>query len=312
MKFTNKYKLPKALMRAIEHLVNEPHNRPGEYSVTTLLLGSKEVQLTNRHFEEIEVDVSKELWAVFGTAIHALLERNTRIEDGSISEHAMRHAVRANDGSIVGYITGKCDLLTESSDGPVLEDYKTTKALAVKFTDTTNKWREQLACYCALLQYEEQTFVRHARIIALLKDWSELEAKRSPDYPEAPVVVLNWEFTDSDIADAYQKMLDGFWKQHAASQLADDEIEPCSFEERWAKESRYAIVKAGATKAAKLCSTRDEALQLIQTKYGPKLYGIEERPGEDTKCLYYCKAKDFCDYYEKKYCVQLKSPETKQ
>ena len=309
MRFTNKYKLPAALVRAVEHLVNEPHNKPGEYSVTTLLLGPKEVQLTNRHFEEIEVDVSKELWAVFGTAIHALLERNTRIEDGSLSEHAMRYCVRGEHGEVLGYITGKCDLLTDSGEGVILEDYKTTKTQAVKFEDTTNKWREQLAGYCGMLEHVEGIFVRKVRIIALLKDWSEVEAKRNPDDPDAPVAVLNWDFTDDDVERAFNKLLDNFHKQRAASQLSDDEIEPCTFEERWAKETRYAVVKAGAAKATKVCNTRDEALQLIKTKYGPETYGIEERPGEDTKCLFFCKAKEFCNYYKKKYCVQLKKKE---
>lgn len=309
MRFTNKYKLPAALVRAVENLVNEPHNKPGEYSVTTLLNGPKEVQLMNRHFDEIEVDVNKELWAVFGTAIHALLERNARVEDGQISEYSMRYEMHNTSGKVVGAITGKCDLLSDTEEGITLEDYKTTKAMAIKFADTTSKWEEQLAGYCALLQFTEGIIVRRVRIIALLKDWSEMEAKRNEDYPDAPVAVLEWKFEDEQIAKVWEKMQHRFWAQYAASLMEDDEIAPCSFEERWAKESRYAIVRAGATKATKVCATRDEALQLIKTKFGPELYGVEERLGEDTKCLYFCKAKEFCSYYKEHYKIQLKPKE---
>lgn len=313
MKFTNKYNLPEALVRAVQHLVNEPHNKPGEYSVTTLLLGPKEVHLTNRHFEEIEVDVSKEIWAVFGTAIHALLERNTRVEDGSISEYSLRYEVHSDEDpdKVIGAITGRCDLLTDSEKGPTIEDYKTTKAAAVKFADTLDKWREQLMGYCALLQFSEGIKVRRARNIALLKDWSEMAAKREADYPEAPVVTPEWEFTDEEIDEMWAKMVERARQLIAFDKLEDDMIPECTAEERWAKEPKWAIVKAGATKATKLCSTRAEAEELIRTKYGPTMYGIEERPGEDSKCLYYCKAKQFCDYYKSKYTVQLKSTEDK-
>ena len=71
MKITNKLNLPYGLVKAVSP---EPHNKPGEISATTLIQGTKQVILTQRHWNELEDDVSERIWAVFGTAVHALLE----------------------------------------------------------------------------------------------------------------------------------------------------------------------------------------------------------------------------------------------
>ena len=69
MKVTNNYDVPEALVKAV---ALEKHNGENEISATTLLKGVKEHLLTDRHWEEITVDVSENLWALFGTAIHDL------------------------------------------------------------------------------------------------------------------------------------------------------------------------------------------------------------------------------------------------
>ena len=71
MKVTNRLNLPAAFVHAVS---TERHNAPGCFSATTLNKGAKEVVLTDRHYEEIEVDAADSVWAVWGTAVHALLE----------------------------------------------------------------------------------------------------------------------------------------------------------------------------------------------------------------------------------------------
>ena len=55
MKITNKMGLPEALVRAVQR---EQHNKPGHISVTTLQKGVKEIILTQRHWDEFEMDVA--------------------------------------------------------------------------------------------------------------------------------------------------------------------------------------------------------------------------------------------------------------
>ena len=78
MLITNKYNLPEAFVKAIQ---NSRHNAEKSLSATTLLKGTKEIILENRHFDEITVDASDEVWSVFGTAVHAILEHQ---EDSSL------------------------------------------------------------------------------------------------------------------------------------------------------------------------------------------------------------------------------------
>ena len=70
MQITNKLNLPYGLVKAVSP---DPHNKPGEISATTLIQGTKQVILTQRHWNELEDDVADRIWAVFGTAVHALL-----------------------------------------------------------------------------------------------------------------------------------------------------------------------------------------------------------------------------------------------
>jgi hypothetical protein len=70
---TNKFNLPQSLVNAV---TTERHNKEGCVSATTLLQGVKQIILTNRHWDELEDDVSDRVWAIFGTAVHKLLEES--------------------------------------------------------------------------------------------------------------------------------------------------------------------------------------------------------------------------------------------
>ena len=78
MKVTNKLNLPSAFVRAVSR---ERHNKPNHFSATTLLKGVKEIVLTLRHFDELEIDAAESLFAVFGTAVHAIMEANAGADD---------------------------------------------------------------------------------------------------------------------------------------------------------------------------------------------------------------------------------------
>ena len=70
MRITNKYGLPQAFVKMAE---SDYEYRPKRYSVTSILKGIRETLLERRHHNEIEVDVSDMVWALFGTAVHEIL-----------------------------------------------------------------------------------------------------------------------------------------------------------------------------------------------------------------------------------------------
>lgn len=72
MIITNKLNLPEPIVAAV---MREHTYKPKQYSVTVLLKGPGQVILERRHDNEIEQDVSEMIWAIFGTAVHNVLEQ---------------------------------------------------------------------------------------------------------------------------------------------------------------------------------------------------------------------------------------------
>ena len=162
MIITNKLNMPDAFVKAIQ---NSRHNADKCLSATTLLKGTKEIILTDRHFDEITIDASDEVWAVFGTAVHSILEHQ---EDEAFKEESF--SVPAAPGS-EWKITGKVDRYNMATE--TIEDWKTASVWKVIYKDFQD-WRTQGLIYAWLLR-ESGLNVRHIRFVALLKDFSKTE-----------------------------------------------------------------------------------------------------------------------------------------
>ena len=90
--------------------------------------------------------------------------------------------------------------------------------------------------------------------------------------------------------------------------MKDSELPLCSLEERFNKGNTYAVKKKTNKKALKVHKTLEEArehLVNLEKKY-PGVYEIEERKGEDTKCLNYCSCCRFCNHYLENYDEEVK------
>ena len=97
MKVNNRLHLPEAFVKAVS---TTRHNEAGCFSATTLNKGAKEIILSDRHFDEIEVDAADSVWAVWGTAVHALLESQP---DNHFHEEYFKVPVSKS------YVTGQLD-----------------------------------------------------------------------------------------------------------------------------------------------------------------------------------------------------------
>ena len=67
--------------------------------------------------------------------------------------------------------------------------------------------------------------------------------------------------------------------------------EHCTFDERWAKQGKYALMKEGGKKAVKLYDID----QPMPTAKAGQYY--EFRPGSDGRCENYCDVNSLCSYY---------------
>ena len=286
MIITNKLKMPDAFVKAIQ---NSRHNAEKCLSATTLLKGTKEIILTDRHFDEIEIDASEEVWAVFGTAVHSVLEHQ---EDEAFKEESF--SVPAAPGS-EWKITGKVDRYNMATE--TIEDWKTASVWKVIYKDFQD-WRTQGLIYAWLLR-ESGLNVRHIRFVALLKDFSKTEAIKNPDYPQSPAFIYEFDVNDSELEGVKDRAMYKALAVRDNWNTPDDEIEPCTPEERWATPTKWAVMKEGRKTAVKVCTTQEEAEDFIEDLEKEKdKHFVEERKGQDKKCSDYCACCEFCSYYK--------------
>jgi hypothetical protein len=280
MEITNKQNLPAGLVKAV---TTEKHNEPGCVSATTLLKGVKEIVLSERHWEELEDDVSDRVWAIFGTAVHALLEHEG---ENDFTEQKMSYPV----GDIT--ITGRLD--NYDMRHGVICDYKTASVWKVMYKDFSD-WYMQGMIYAWLLRKNGFT-VTQCRFITLLKDHSKTDASRDRHYPPNPVFVYEFDVTFLNLLKIENFIKSKVREYVRCRELKDNDIPPCAPDERWAKTTKYAVKKEGRKNAVKLFDD-PEAAEALAAELG-KGHSVEVRPGESTKCLSYCLCCGFCNYYQ--------------
>ena len=185
MKITNKLNLPKPFVDAVSRNYQYKEKR---YSVTEMLKGYKEIILTRRHFDEMEQDVADSIWLIFGTAVHKVLE-DAKEADDELKETKIHYEFPN------GYtLSGQQDLYSESLKR--VTDYKTGTVWKVIY-DEWDDYRTQCLDY-AILFRKIGFDVTNAEIVMVLKDWSATKAKTTPGYPEFPVYVKHFDFTEEE------------------------------------------------------------------------------------------------------------------
>ena len=283
MTITNEKGLPQAIVDAI---TLDKHNEPGTVSATTLIKGIKEILLTDRHWDEITVDAKDRIWALWGTTTHKLLEKEY---EGTFTEEKFEEMV----GSLM--VTGRVDCYDMEHE--ILFDYKTTSAWKIVFKNFTD-WYMQGMIYAWLL-FKKGLKVSKCKFIAMLRDWSETDSIKMADYPDSPFYEYSFDVTEKDIEDVEQLIRLKVSQLEKNAETPDDEIEPCSKDERWASSDVYAVMKEGRKSSVKNFDNQDDAEKRAK-ELGSKHY-VQFRPGKDKKCVTYCDCRAFCSYYKEHY-----------
>jgi hypothetical protein len=283
MIITNKLNLPQAF---VEMAQRDYTYAPNEYRVTSLLKGIRETILERRHDAEIERDVSDMIWMLFGTAVHSILERQTE-RDHEIKETRLKIPIGLYT------LSGQFDLY--NAETKTITDYKTASVWKILFGDFAD-WRRQLLIYAYMMQSIGFP-VERGEIVAMLKDHSKRDAKYKADYPQLPVKKVCFDFTEQDFIDIENWLISQFYLISVAEQADDDELPLCTPEERFNSGDKYAVMKKGRKTALRVLGSREEAESWMADNGGDF---IETRPGEDKKCMDYCAACEFCNYYREK------------
>ena len=326
MKVSNRLHLPEAFVKAVS---TTRHNEAGCFSATTLNKGAKEIILSDRHFDEITVDAADSVWAVWGTAVHKLMQaqdssfllnllntiveefKNEKSEEYESELNYFDRVIRRitayikdkfSGNSFVeesfkikvsnSYVTGQVD--SYDMENGVINDWKTASVWKVQFNDFKD-WRAQGLTYAWLLQ-QSGLEVKKCRFVALLKDHSKTKAKTDSSYPQSPVFIYEFDVTAADMEETAARILAKVQEIESAYKLDDDAIEPCSAEERWADGEKWAVMKNGRKTAVKVFDNQLDA-DAMAGELGNSHY-VEHRPAISRKCGDYCNCKDFCNFYK--------------
>ena len=284
MKITNKLGLPSPFVEAVSR---DYQYKDKQYSVTALLKGVREAILQRRHNDEIEQDCSEMAWAIFGTAVHSILENAQEMAD-ELKETKLITKLPN------GYkLSGVFDLYKESTATVI--DYKTATVWKVIYNDWED-YRKQLLIYC--WQLRQIGFEANSgEIVAFLKDHSKSKAKYDSSYPQQPIYIKHFDFTENDFKEIEAFIIDRFEIIEACENLTDDELPICTPTERWHKDDTYAVKKEGRKTAIKVCNSSEEAYAYIADNNLDSKHYVEERLGADTKCEEYCSSCEYCSYW---------------
>ena len=241
-----------------------------------------ETLLTKRHWDDILVDASESIWQIFGTAVHSIFEAQ---KDNTFKEEFFSVDVSKSK------VTGRVD--SYDLENEILVDWKTASVWKVIKQDFAD-WKRQGLIYAWLIKKCGMN-VKKCRFIALLKDHSKADARTKSDYPKQPVYVYEFDVTSEDLADI-EVFIESKVKELEFYDLTpDEELSPCTPEERWTTPEKWAHMKEGRKSAIKLYDSEEEAskVELKKDEY------IEHRPGENKKCDNYCNCREWCPLFKK-------------
>jgi hypothetical protein len=284
VKLTNRYNLPDTFINVIQRPTYSRGS--SEISVTEILSPPQLVLLRRRHADEIEVDAADQVWALFGSAVHNILEH------GKDDHHVVEERLHTTfDG---WSISGQIDLQEYQPDGSVIiSDYKVTSAWAVQQEKT--EWVDQLNMYAWLIERVKSVPVTGLKIVGIIRDWSRREAAIKDSYPQAPIVVLDiplWSENDRETFVTSRLRL----HNEANFAAVSGKMPECTPEEMWEKPTTYAVMKEGGKRAKKVFLFKQEAEAFLADQKGA--HYVETREGGRTRCEGFCQAAPFCKQWE--------------
>ena len=285
MKITNKFNLPETFV----NIMKRPTYSKGKahLSATELITAPRLVQLRKAHMDSLESDVTENVWSIFGTAIHGILEH------GKADNHVVEERITT---TLEGWtISGAIDLQIINEDGSVtINDYKTTGAWAVM--NEKIDWELQLNIYAWLVEKVKQMPVQKVEIVAIIRDWSRRDAESRQGYPDAPIKVIPIHLWPFEVREAF--IIERI-KEHSNAEMDVEmggSLPPCTPDQMWEKPTSYAIMKEGNKRATSVHASVLEAQEALTTVKGKA--EIVTRPGERTRCETFCQVNSFCNQYQ--------------
>src|SRR3990167_4083641 len=285
MKITNKLNLPQPIVDAVSG--HEYTGKTDPLSVTTLINPVRQYMLRRRHADDLTEDVSDRIYALMGSAIHAVLEKSDRL---AIKEK--RLSAEINGMTITGQFDRLALISTNGGIAGQLQDYKIASVWEAIYGLKPDKV-QQLNLY-ALLCAENEYKVNSLQIVMIFRDWQKSKSKHDSQYPQGQVKIFQVELWPLEKQLAFAT---GRVKTFQAC-INNDVLPECTSEERWHTPDKWAVMKPGRKTALRLLPSEILANQYIDQKELTKCV-VEKRPGANKRCDDYCDVAPFCEQYKR-------------
>lgn len=179
------------------------------------------VILERRYNDEIEIDAKNQSRALFGKAIHYVLEHH----DKTGWAESEQKTTLENGATVSGII----DLYDENKYE--VTDYKTCKAWKFIANDF-NDWYKQGIMYAYILR-KKGYYCNKAKFWAFILDWSEAKLKYGKNYPKSDIELVPFSFLESDFDTIEYFMLQKTNDLLKYEKASDNDLPMCTEKERW-------------------------------------------------------------------------------
>ena len=293
MEITNNFGLPQSFL---DFARNDKYSKgQADISVTTLIDSPRIRKMRDHHADQRTTDVTDMIWPLFGTAVHHILE-NSKPSDDIVLEERLFTKVNG------WVLSGAVDQQVMTGNSVEIIDYKVTSVWSVIHGKID--WERQLNCYAYLVQKNKGKKVTKLTICAILRDWNRRDAQMKPDYPQAPVVMVDinqWADTERiryihDRINLHQEA-DIRYDLCPPYNIPEDGFMLCSDEDMWKRDDAWAVKKKGLKRAMRVFDNEDDAKEFEAAQTVP--VEIEFRAGEPVRCKgNFCGVAEFCSQFE--------------
>ena len=297
MKYTNKHELPEIVERWLTFDQYDYH--PGIYSATRLMKPTRMVVLEKLHEDELECDITDVIASRYGTALHDSFEK-VDIPD-CVQE--VRFFAELDGHKL----SGKPDILEVVNSAFDLWDIKSTSVWTHIYGSRKDDYIKQCSIYRWIIMNGKpekdlgevpSTVRRKGKIIYLFTDWSKSRARQGGDYPPTRVLVDDVEMMSTEEIEAY--ILGRLGAIHHYLDNPDQRLPPCTREELWQGDDKWAVMKEGRKSAMKVYDNQEDAeTNVVVDLEGTagKRYYVEHRPGKVNRCNY-CNVNKWCGQFK--------------
>lgn len=330
---TNKRNLPQTLVDAVTY---DTHRTAGDISMTTLI-DAPQVRFLRRLLEDYEEDVADMMWALLGTAVHAILERANHKNHDYVAFLTVLAKLKQEAEWARGIDNDYADkMMMMHGDLKTMADiwypqkeskYIFEETLSVKIGDMMvsgtfdlyDKETQTLYDYkvCSVYSYifpeKRKKWTMQTNGYALFLNKTGRPVKRIAviaifrDWSEMayfsnkgdypPRQTMELEIKLGDMGKV-EKWLESRVALHRRAEMG--ETIPCTGEERWAKADEYALLTASAKKSIKNTDTLEKAWNLAEEMQPTKTEKIfvEQRVGGNNRCVKFCQVSHICPQFK--------------